>query len=151
MRLKRIIPLVALIFMAFVPRVQADHGGRPLTSEELQRIQEVKETLGEVDGKTLQQTIRELERSPHPLINLEMHEAMAKAYTDIVKELAVEWQKKKEWLYSMICLNMAYLQFGGGTGKPGSTTELNRLIRRKLVRYLPAEVLRQPGFLHVLE
>ena len=76
---------------------------------------------------------------------------MAKTYADIVREINVEGQKKKEWLYSMVCLNMAYLQFGGSQGKSGSTTELNRLIRQKLKKYLPPELLKQPGFAYSLE
>jgi hypothetical protein len=99
----------------------------------------------------LQQTIDELRKTHHFQLNLEMREAMAKTYADIVKEENVIGQKKKEWLYSMVCLNMAYLQFGGAQGAPGSTTALNRLIRRKLKEYLPLNVLKQPGFLYSLE
>ena len=76
---------------------------------------------------------------------------MAKTYTDIVREINVKGQKKKEWLYSMVCLNMAYLQFGGSQGKYGSTTELNRLIRKKLKEYLPGDVFKQSGYLHSLQ
>ena len=76
---------------------------------------------------------------------------MAKTYADIVREVNVEGKKKKEWLYSMVCLNMAYLQFGGSQGKSGSTTELNRLIRRKLKGYLPPNALKRDGFFYSLE
>jgi hypothetical protein len=76
---------------------------------------------------------------------------MAKAYADIVRDQDVVGEKKKEWLYSMVCLNMAYFQFGGTQGPPGSATSLNRLIRRKLKEYLPPSVLKQPGFLYSLE
>jgi glycogen operon protein len=93
----------------------------------------------------------QLEKSRHSETNLEMKEAMAKTYTDIVREFNVVAPKKKEWLYSMVCLNMAYLQFGGSQGKYGSTTELNRLIRQKLIKYLPPDVLKKTGSLHTLE
>ena len=125
--------------------------GRLLTGDQIQRLKAVKQTLSAVDRTSLQETLRELQRSRHPLINLEMKEAMAKTYADIVIDLNVDGQKKKEWLYSMICLNMAYLQFGGNKGKPGSTTELNRLIRLKLLKYLSPGVLKQPGFFYSLE
>ena len=101
--------------------------------------------------KSLWESISELEKTRHPEINLEMKEAMARTYVDIVKEINVQGQKKKEWLYSMVCLNMAYLQFGGSQGKPGSTTELNRLIRQKLKEYLPPNALQQPGYVYSLE
>ena len=84
-------------------------------------------------------------------IGLAIKKAEEKAYAEIVREFNVEGQKKKEWLYSMVCLNMAYLQFGGTQGKAGSTTELNRLIRQRLKKYLPQDVLRQPGFIYSLE
>jgi len=114
-------------------------------------VRAVKELLNGVDKKSLQETIHDIEKSRHPQISLETQEAMAMAYTDIVKEIDVQGQKKKEWLYSMVCLNMAYLQFGGSQGKYGSTTELNRLIRQKLIKYLPPNALKQPGFVYSLE
>ena len=121
-----------------------------MTAQEIQRVRAVKELLEGIDKKSLQETIDELEKTRKPQINLEMREAMAKAYTDIVRDFNVEGQKKKEWLYSMVCLNMAYLQFGGGQGPSDSTTSLNRLIRQELRKYLPPDILKQPGFLYAL-
>ena len=86
-----------------------------------------------------------------PQIQYFIKRAMANTYSDLVKEYNVKGEKKKEWLYSMVCLNMAYLQFGGDKGKYGSTTELNRLIRIKLIQYLPPEMLKQQGFLYSLQ
>jgi len=122
-----------------------------LTAQEIQRVRAVKQLLDGIDTKSLQETIDELEKTRYPRINLEMREAMAKVYTDIVRQENVSGQKKKEWLYSMVCLNMAYLQFGGSQGAPGGTTSLNRLIRRKLKEYLPSNILNQPGFFYSLE
>jgi len=132
-------------------QAQEDYNSRYLTDQEIQRVRDVKDVLDGVDKKSLRETIKELEKSRHPLISLEMKEATAKAYVDIVKEINVEGQKKREWLYSMVCLNMAYLQFGGSPGKYGSTTELNRLIRQKLIKYLPPNALQQPGFVYSLD
>jgi len=142
--------LAVLMLFTTAVHAQENYRSRHLTDQELQRVKIVKELLGSVDKKTLRQTVDELERARHPQVNLEMKEAMAKAYTDIVREIDVEGQKKKEWLYSMVCLNMAYLQFGGSQGNYGSTTELNRLIRQKLKEYLPSDVLDRSGFLHSL-
>jgi len=136
MRFKKVFMVIIIIF---------------LTGEEIQRLKAVKQLLYGVDRKSLQETIHEVEKSRHPKMTLEMQEAMAKAYTDIVSEMNVVSQKKKEWLYSMVCLNMAYFQFGGSQGKYGSTTELNRLIRQKLIKYLPVNALKQPGFVYSLE
>lgn len=147
---KRFFVSIILIFLTSSAQAQSIYSGRPLTVQEVQRVKAVKALLDGVDTKSLQETIRELERSRHPQINLQMQEAMAKTFTDIVRDINVEGQKKKEWLYSMICLNMAYLQFGGSQGKAGSTTELNRLIRQKLKQYLPPNVSKQTGFLYSL-
>jgi len=119
--------------------------------QEIQRLRAVKQLLYGIDSKSLQQTMDELQKTHHPQLYLQMREAMAKTYTDIVQEENVSGQKKKEWLYSMVCLNMAYLQFAGTQGSPGATTALNKLIRRKLRAYLPADIFKQPGFLYSLE
>jgi hypothetical protein len=148
---KRFFVLIVFIFLAVPAYAEGNYKSRHLTAEEIQRVRAVQALLDGIDTKSLQETIRDLERTRHPEINLQMKEAMARAYTDIVREINVEGQKKKEWLYSMVCLNMAYLQFGGNEGKSGSTTELNRLIRQKLIGYLPPNVLKQPGFLYSLE
>jgi hypothetical protein len=148
---KQFFLLVIFTFLATSVHAQANHRRSLLTAQEIERVKAVKELLYGVDKRSLQETIDELQRARHPQLGLEMQEAMAKAYTDIVKEINVEGQKKKEWLYSMVCLNMAYLQFGGSQGKAGSTTELNRLIRQKLKQYLPPDIFKQPGFLYSLE
>ncbi len=145
--------LILTIFLFLITSAYAEQGYRygHLTAQEIERVRQVEALLGGVDTKSLRETINELERSRHPYINLEVKEAMAKAYTDIVREINVEGQSKKEWLYSMVCLNMAYLQFGGDEGRPGSTTELNRLIRKKLMEYLPSDLLKQFGSMYSLE
>jgi len=147
---KHVLFVFIFICLATSAHAQASHRSGHLTAAEIERVRSVKELLYGVDTKSLRATIDELEKTRHPLINLEMKEAMARAYADIVREINVEGQKKKEWLYSMVCLNMAYLQFGGDQGKSGSTTELNRLIRKKLKEYLPQDVLKQPGFIYSL-
>ena len=147
---KQIYFSIIFIFLTACAHAEGSYSTRHLTAQEIERVKAVKELLYGVDTKSLQETIQELEKSRHPWVNLEMKEAMAKAYTDIVRDINVEGQKKKEWLYSMVCLNMAYLQFGGSKGKPGSTTELNRLIRQKLIQYLPSNTLNQPGFIESL-
>jgi hypothetical protein len=148
---KQIFIFIIFMFLAGFAHAEGNYTRRHLTGQEIERVRIVKELLDGIDTKSLQETINELEKSRYPQLNLAMKEAMAKAYTDIVREIKVDGQKKKEWLYSMVCLNMAYLQFGGSQGVPGSTTELNRLIRQKLKEYLPSHVLNQAGFLYSLE
>lgn len=143
--------IVILIFWATSAYADGNFKARYLSEQEIERVRVIKEMLAGIDKKSLNETIVELEKTRHPLMNIQMKEAMAKAYTDIVREVDVEGQKKKEWLYSMVCLNMAYLQFGGGKGTPGDTTSLNRLIRQKLIEYLPSNISKQSGFLYSLD
>ena len=105
-----------------------------------------KSLLDEVDSKSLQRTIAELEASRYPELNLQIMEAMARTYTEIVREQNVARLKDKEWLYAMIALNMANLQFGGAVEKEGRDASLNRMINRKLKEHLPSQALNHPGF-----
>lgn len=129
---------------------QGTYQSGSLTMQEIERIKSLKSSLYEVDHKTLDQTMRELAVDGHPRLNLQIREVMAKTYEDIVKEQNVQGKSKKEWLYSMIALNMAYLQFGGSPSER-NTTLLNRLIRYKLKKYLPVDVFRRLGSRYSLE
>ena len=135
-----------IIFLFLSSSVHAEY----LTGQDIQRVKAVTQVLSGIDGKSLQQTIDELEKTRYPHLNLIMREAMAKTYADIVRDNNVVEPKKKAWLYSMVCLNMAYVQFAGFQKQKSNTTSLNRLIRRKLREYLPADILKQPGFFYSL-
>ncbi len=132
--------------MTFSSSVQAKHVRVHLTAQEIERVKVIKRSIAEVDQKSLQQTITELENTDYPYLNLEIREAMAKTYVDIVKEQNVQGQHKKEWLYSMITLNMAYLQFTGQKDSVRGTQNLNKLIQYKLKEYLPSGIFNRPGF-----
>lgn len=141
--------LFLIISMFF--SVSAHSQGGYLTGDEVQRVKAFKQLLYGIDKGSVQRTIDDLEKTRYPLINLEIKEAMAKTYVDLVGEYNVTGQKKKEWLYSMICLNMAYLQFGGGQGNSSGTSSLNRLICQKLKGYLPPNALKQHGMVYSLD
>ena len=47
----------------------------------------------------------------------------------------------REWLYGMVALNMANLQFGGR-----SQDSVSQMIAQKLKKALPAEILNAPDF-----
>ena len=139
---------ISVIFFFFLLPVQAKEAGgqRHLTAHELERVTMIRENLGGVDKKTLQQMVGELENRPYLEVNLQIKEAMAKAYVDIVREQNVMSQSKKEWLYSMIALNMAYLQFAADKDSAAGAKNLNKLIRYKLKQYLPQDIFTKPGF-----
>ena len=121
-------------------------GSRHLTTQEIERVKALKVTLRDVDSKTLDQTISDLEKTGYPRLNLEIRETMAKAFVDIVNEQHVSGVKKKQWLYSMVTLNMAYLQMVGLHVKDDEKKEINKLIRYKLKTYLPKGIEEKKGF-----
>ena len=147
--MKQLLPLV--IFLFFISSVYAEGKWGHLTVPEVERVRALKRLIGGVDSKTVQQTIAELEKMDYPQVNLQMKEAMAKTYVDIVRDKNIEGQGRREQLYSMIALNMAYLQLGGTQDKAGSAEPLNRLIRKKLREYLPPKIFSSPGFSFVIE
>jgi hypothetical protein len=117
-----------------------------LNEQEKARVQSIHEIVSEIEKKSVKQMINEIEKTAYPEVNLIIKEAMAHTYADIVKEENVQGQHKREWLYSMIALNMAYFQFGGDKDSSGGAKNVNKLIRYKLKTYLPANIFNRPGF-----
>ncbi len=113
----------------------------PFSPAQIERIKVFKQQLGRVDKKTLERTIAELQKADDPQMALEIQETMAQVYTDIVAEKNVQDLSTREWLYGMVALNMANLQFGGGTRDP-----LSRMIVQKLKKSLPQTVISNPNF-----
>ena len=144
--MKKIIILIVLVLFNLSSLVQAKPPRGNLSEEEVGRVKDLRQMTIDVEKKSLQQMIDELVKSSHPDINLIIKEAMAKTYVDIVQKEHVQGQYKKEWLYSMIALNMAYFQFGGDKDSAGGVQNLNKLIRQKLKMYLPPNIFNQPGF-----
>lgn len=122
-----------------------------LSTIEIERVKVVQDALVDVEHKSLSTMVKDLEKSAHPQTYLVIKEAMAKTYAHMIKEQEVQGQQKRAWLYSMINLNMAYLQFVGTRHKAAADTPLNMLIRNKLREYLPADIDRQPGFLQSVD
>ena len=121
--------------------------GHQLTPSQVERVKAAKTLLNGVDGLPLAKTISELENNPSPEGNLQILEAVAQTYGELVSEQGVDGLAKKQWLYSMVQLNMAYFQFSGGqTQKKASTT--NQLIQRKLKRHLPPEIYSNSAIFH---
>ena len=110
------------------------------TPAQLERLEVCTRLLRDVDPQELAARRTELERGQYTEANLVILEAVARAYTEIVEEQNITSQDGKEWLYSMVTLNMGYLQLGGSKVKQRDTA-LNMLIRQKLKAHLPAHIL----------
>ena len=143
----KVIFLFVLLFCNLTGMLYAYQSAQSkVSTQDTERIATYKALIKDVDHKSLAQTITELEQTKYVHVTIAMREAMARTYTDIVKDQQVTGLKKKEWLYSMVNLNMAYLQFVGVKGSTKNTEPLNRLIRQKLREYLPVNITNQPGF-----
>ena len=116
-----------------------------LSEKDIAYVRELRELTRDVDKRSLQEMIDEMENTDYPQVQAVIFEAVALTYDDITRENEVREQKKKEWLYSMVKLNMAYLQLTGGTFQ-GDSDPVNRRIRFLLKKYLPPEIFKHPGF-----
>ena len=120
-----------------------------LEASQVERIHKVQSLLGEVDGRGAQEIINDLNASASPEGQLQILEAASWTYRDLVEQLKVEGPSRKQWLYSMVLLNVAYLQFGGDINAYDS--DLNVLIRKKLKSYMSDALIQQSGLFHSLE
>ncbi len=144
--MRRLFLVIIGVVMASMVQAADTPSAGSFSTGEIARIKAFKALVQEVDQKSLTETVHDLEKSPYPHLNLQMKEAMARVYADLVEDKKVEGKAKKAWLYSMVSLNMAYLQFEGTKDNAGNAEPLNRLIRRKLKECLPKDIIDHPGF-----
>lgn len=121
-------------------------GTAHLSEAAIQRVKAFAVLVQDVD-KPPAAIVREIEHSKHPLLELSIKEAMAKTYATIVQSQHVENLSKRAWLYSMVKLNMAYLQFGGTE----SNRPLDQMILHELKKNLPSDIIDAEGFRFSLE
>ncbi|HLF18874.1 MAG TPA: hypothetical protein VI749_08290 [Candidatus Omnitrophota bacterium] len=141
--IKTIVFIVCFSLLAYPVRAQ-------LAPAQLERVKAAKELLKEIDTTSVEETVEKLSQSVYPEGDLMIMEAVASTYRDMVFEHQVEGQEKKEWLHSMVLLNMAYFQMGG-SGEEEGDTGLNIAIRRKLKQYLSADLMADRRLFHSLE
>lgn len=111
------------------------------SAAQIVRIKALKQRLGVVDKKSLEKTISELQKARDSEVALQIQETIARVYEDIVAEQDIRDEATQEWLYGMVALNMANLQFGGR-----SRDSVSQMIAQKLKKALPAAILDAPDF-----
>lgn len=121
-----------------------------LSAGQMSRLQDYKALIREVDGMSLQEDIRRLEQSGYPEQTLQIMEAMARTYTDLIREQNIQALPDRRWLFSMVQLNMAYMRLAGSPDVQG-TNSLNRMIIKKLRSYLPETLMRHPAFFDAMD
>lgn len=121
-----------------------------LSPVQMERLKVAKNFLEQVDTKSLEETKQGFLKNRFIEENLQIYEAVANTYRDMITEYPVETLAKRKWLYSMVLLNLAYFQFGGGDSEENQSG-LNIVIRRKLKQYLSTDVLNNPDIFYSLE
>ena len=117
---------------------------------QVERIKQAQHLLAEVELRSTEEIVIDLNQATYPEGQLQILEAVAKTYRDMIHHYDVKTLAKKEWLHSMILLNMAYFQFGGAD-EDQYATMLNVAIRRKLKSYMSKELTGHPGLFHSLQ
>lgn len=139
------------LFLSVAFSAQANMGCRGyLNEDDVERIRKSRALIGNVDKRSLQRMVDDLEANGCPPMNAVIFEAIARTHDDIVREQKIVDARKEEFLYSKIKLNMAFLQLTGGQHH-GDGDPLNRMIRFKLKQYLTEDVLTDPRFFHKVE
>ena len=134
--MKRLIGIVLVLCFVSVAYAQGS-----FSAAQIVRIKAFKQRLGDVDKKSLEKTIAQLQKASDPELALQIQEIIARVYVDIVKEQDIRDEGTQEWLYGMVALNMANLQFGGR-----SRDSVSQMIVQKLKKALPAALLEHPDF-----
>ena len=130
----RVTLIVFLNFFILGGTTQADE----LTSQQITRVATVKNLLGSIEKRSSDELAKHIGKTHSTELQLQIWEAVAVTYKDMIKQYGVETQERREWLYSMIQLNMAYFRLGGEQEESTTDTALNLTIRRKLKEHLPA-------------
>ncbi|OGX35210.1 MAG: hypothetical protein A3C36_03105 [Omnitrophica WOR_2 bacterium RIFCSPHIGHO2_02_FULL_52_10] len=124
--------------------------GAGLTGGQEKRVAQARMLLEEVDARSAREIIDEFNRTPAPLANLQIYEAVAATYAELVKRKEMTDAAAKKQLYNQIRLNVAYLQFGGDPEGENSR-KLDLWIRQTLFRHLPRGLMDDPAVFHTLE
>lgn len=144
-------PFLSFIFILLIHTVCVGATfANGLSPTQMDRLKDYKSLIREVDGMGLQEDIRRLEHSGYPEQTLQIMEAMARTYIDLIREQNIEAPADRKWLFSMVQLNMAYMRLAGSPDVQG-TNPLNRMIIKKLRSYLPEDLMRHPAFFDAMD
>lgn len=138
-----------LMVLSLILAIPLQAHAAALNPQQIERIKEAKKLLGSVDPRTVGDISAELSKTRFAEENLQILEAVAQTYRDMILEYEEVTNDKREWLHSMILLNMAYFQFGGSSEQ--GDTGLNIVIRRKLRKYMSPELMANPNLFYSLE
>jgi len=127
-----------LILILISPQLaQADSGEDAF----LARIHDAKMLVKDLDLRSVEDISRELRTTSSPEGNLQIYEAIAATFRDLVVSGDVTDEAGKKNLYNQIRMNVAFIQFGGNLNDR-SGKKIDRWIRQTLVKYLPKDLMK---------
>jgi len=129
--------LIILTFLILPQSAQASNGD----SEFLARIHHAKMLVADIDPRSVEDISRELHSTSSPQGNLQIFEAVAATYRDLVVNGDIADEAGKKNLYDQIRMNVAFIQFGGNPNTR-SGKKIDRWIRQTLMKYLPRKLLK---------
>ena len=128
--------LILILLFNFAPLAHASSNDDGY----LQRIRKAKELIAELEPRSAEDIAQEFIKTSSPEGNVQIFEAIAATYNDlIIRKNIVEDEGKKD-LYNQIRLNVAFIQFGGDPSYEGGK-KLNRWIRQTLMKYLSKDLI----------
>ncbi len=122
-----------------------------LSARQLARVEAAQKMLGAADDRALSTTIDTIEKSPWNEGALEIFEAVAATYNELVRKYQLTDKKAQERLLDKVRMNMAYFQLGGQDVERSSGDNLNIVIRRLLKTHLSAQLRSDRRFFKSLD
>ena len=139
-----------LALIGLICAVPAQAAKARLTEAEVARVDAARRILAEVDTRPLQAIVGEINEAPYPEGNLQIYEAVAATYRELVKAKEITEIGHKQSLYNSIRMNVAFLQFGGDINHTGDKL-LHQWIRQELRRHLPEGLMENEQLFYSLE
>jgi len=148
--LKRILSVFFVCSLLALGLPRPSSARQTLTPSQVERLETCVRLLSDVDPQDFAARREGLERGTYTEANLVLLEAVARTYSEIIEEQGITEQERKEWLYSMVTLNMGYLQLGGSKVRQRDSA-LNLFIRQKLKSHIPARLLENQDLFYPLD
>src|SRR3989338_3875838 len=104
-------PVLVCLFL-FIFAVSS-YGNTDLSVEQSSRAEKVKKLLGDADTHTLSIILGEIKKSSYPEGELQIHEAVAQTFRDMVQKYQPADKEARIRLLDKVRMNMAYFQLGG--------------------------------------
>jgi len=129
--------LMLILFLMHPLLAHSDNGD----SAFLARIHDAKMLVADLDPRSVEDISIELHSTSSPEGNLQIYEAVAATYRDLVVNGDVTDEVGKKNLYDQIRMNVAFIQFGGNPNDR-SGKKIDRWIRQTLIKYLPRDLMK---------